>query len=57
MRHTPGVLPMISVAGAQGYKRAFVPAEDAPEAALVPGIEIIPVGNLADWGMTSTQPR
>ena len=47
LRHTPGVLPMISVARAQGYQRAFVPAEDAPEAALVPGIEIIPVDNLA----------
>jgi len=38
---------MISVARAHGYGRAFVPAEDAPEAALVPGIEIIPVDNLA----------
>ncbi|MBC7232717.1 MAG: YifB family Mg chelatase-like AAA ATPase [Chloroflexi bacterium] len=48
VRHTTGVLPMISIAQAQGYKRAFVPAEDAPEAALVPGIEIIPVSNLAE---------
>jgi magnesium chelatase family protein len=48
VRHTTGVLPMISIAQAQGYKKAFVPAEDAPEAALVPGIEIIPVSNLAE---------
>ena len=48
VRHTPGVLPMISVAKEQGYKRAYVPAEDAPEAALVPDIEIIPVTNLTE---------
>ena len=48
VRHTNGVLPMISVAQEQGYERAYVPAEDAPEAALVPGIEIIPVSNLPE---------
>jgi magnesium chelatase family protein len=46
VRHTNGVLPMISVAKEQGYERAYVPAQDAPEAALVPGIEVIPVSNL-----------
>lgn len=48
VRHTTGILPMISAARAQGYQRAFVPAEDAPEATLVPGIEVIPVSNLAE---------
>ncbi len=48
VRHTNGVLPMISGAQAQGVERAYVPAQDAPEAALVPGIEIIPVSNLAE---------
>jgi magnesium chelatase family protein len=48
VRHTNGVLPMISVAQEQGYERAYVPAQDAPEAALVPGMEVIPVSNLAE---------
>jgi magnesium chelatase family protein len=48
VRHTNGVLPMISEAPAQGFERAYVPAQDAPEAALVPGIEIVPVSNLAE---------
>ncbi len=48
VRHTNGVLPMVSGARAQGYERAYVPAQDAPEAALVPDVEIIPVSNLAE---------
>jgi len=48
VRHTAGILPMISAAQVQGYKRAYVPHEDAQEAALVPGIEIMPVANLVD---------
>jgi len=47
VRHTNGILPMVSEAHKQGYERAYVPAEDAAEAALVPDIEIIPVANLA----------
>ena len=47
VRHTNGVLPMVSGASAHGYDRAYVPAVDAPEAALVPGVEVIPVSNLA----------
>ena len=47
VRHTNGILPMVSEAQKQGYERAYVPAEDAAEAALVPDIEIIPVSNLA----------
>jgi magnesium chelatase family protein len=48
VRHTRGVLPMAAVARAQGYKRIFVPAADAIEAALVPDLEIIPVASLAE---------
>ncbi|MGC9316399.1 MAG: DNA polymerase, partial [Armatimonadota bacterium] len=36
VRHTNGILPMVSEAQKQGYERAYVPAEDAAEAALVP---------------------
>jgi len=47
VRHTNGVLPMVGGAKASGYDRAYVPAVDAPEAALVPDVEVIPVSNLA----------
>jgi magnesium chelatase family protein len=48
VRHVRGVLPMAAVARAQGFKRIFVPALDAPEAALIPSLEVIPVASLAD---------
>jgi len=48
VRHTRGVLPMAAAARAHGYQRMFVPEVDAAEAALIPGLEIIPVKTLAD---------
>ena len=48
VRHVRGVLPMAAVARAEGYQRIFTPACDATEAALVPGLEVIPVQTLAD---------
>ncbi|HNR01781.1 MAG TPA: YifB family Mg chelatase-like AAA ATPase [Anaerolineaceae bacterium] len=48
VRHIRGVLPMAAVARSQGFKRVFVPAEDAPEAAIFPDLEVIPVSSLAD---------
>ena len=48
VRHTRGVLPMAATAREKGYKRMFVPEVDAPEAALIPDLEIIPVKSLAD---------
>src|SRR5258706_9308622 len=48
VRHTRGLLPMAATARANGYKRMFVPEMDAGEAALIPGLEIIPVKSLAD---------
>ncbi|MCS7283095.1 MAG: YifB family Mg chelatase-like AAA ATPase [Anaerolineae bacterium] len=47
VRHIPGVLPIAAVARQEGLKRLFVPAADAPEAALVDGLEVYPVENLA----------
>ena len=47
VRHTRGILPMAATARANGYKRMFVPEVDAPEAALIPDLEIIPVKSLA----------
>ncbi len=46
VRHVRGVLPMAALARQEGYRRIFVPAEDAPEAALVPDVEVIPVSSL-----------
>lgn len=46
VRHTTGVLAMVAMARENGIKRVYVPAEDAPEAALIGGIEILPVTTL-----------
>ncbi len=43
VRHARGVLPMAAVARQEGFKRIFVPLADAAEAALIPGLEVIPV--------------
>src|SRR5574342_460971 len=48
VRHTRGILPMAATARANGYKRMFVPEVDAPEAALIPDLEVYPVRTLAD---------
>jgi magnesium chelatase family protein len=48
VRHIRGVLPMAAVARAEGFKRVFVPAEDAAEAAIFPDLEVIPVHSLLD---------
>ncbi len=47
VRHTRGILPMAATARTKGYKRMFVPEPDAPEAALIPGLEVYPVRTLA----------
>lgn len=46
VRHIPGVLPIAAVAREAGLRRIFVPVADAPEAALVEGLEVIPVEDL-----------
>src|SRR4029077_18639401 len=48
VRHVRGVLPMTALARDKGYQRVFVPAADAREAALIPGVEVIPVAGLLD---------
>ncbi len=48
VRHTRGVLPMAALARQEGFKCLIVPESDAPEAALVPGLEVVPVANLAE---------
>src|SRR4051812_48482145 len=48
LRHLPGVLPMVGLARERGIRTVFVPAVDGDEAALVDGIDIIPVRTLAE---------
>ena len=47
LRHTTGILAMVSVVRDQGYTRAYVPAVDAAEAALVDGAAVYPVHSLS----------
>lgn len=47
VRHVKGVLPMVYTAQREGYRRVYLAVEDAPQAALVGGIEIYPVSTLA----------
>ena len=46
VRHVKGVMPMVHTACLEGFERVYVPAEDAAEAALVDGLEVIPVRSL-----------
>lgn len=46
VRHVRGVLPIAHTAQQEGLTRVFVPTVDAPEAALIPEIEVIPVDHL-----------
>src|SRR5712691_9280916 len=48
LRHTQGILPMVATARTAGLKQVYVPAEDAAEAALLDGLEVVPTPSLAD---------
>ncbi len=48
LRSVSGVLSMASLAHARGFQRIIVPAMNAPEAAVVAGITVIPVATLAE---------
>lgn len=50
LRHVAGVVAMAALARESGYKRVIVPAVDAPEAALIPDIEVIPAESLRQLG-------
>jgi magnesium chelatase family protein len=47
VRHTDGILPMVSLAREKGIQTIYVPALDALEASLVEGVTVIPVKSLA----------
>ena len=48
VRHVRGVLLIAAKAKEMGFKRVCVPACDAQEAALIPGIEVLPVHTLLE---------
>ena len=48
VRPVKGVLSMVMMSKQKGIKKFIVPKENAYEASVVNGIDIIPVGNLAD---------
>ncbi len=48
VRHVRGVLLIAAKAKEMGFKRICVPACDAPEAALIPEIEVLPVHSLLE---------
>ncbi len=49
-RHVSGVLLVAAMAQEEGFETVYVPAADAPEAALIPGVQVIPVENLERTG-------
>lgn len=61
VRHVTGILPLALYAKEHGLKRVFVPATDAPEAAVVDGIAVYPVEHLRQMidhltGVTEIKP-
>ncbi len=48
VRHIRGVLSIAALARERQFKHLFVPAEDAAEATLIPGVDAVPVSSLAD---------
>ncbi len=47
VRHVRGILPIVARAKEAGFTSVYVPACDAREAALIPGIEVFPVETLS----------
>src|SRR5215469_9403072 len=47
LRPVPGVLPSVAGAAAAGFGRVVVPPENAPEALLVPGMQVVSAPSLA----------
>ncbi|MEO5536009.1 MAG: YifB family Mg chelatase-like AAA ATPase [Pseudolysinimonas sp.] len=60
LRPTPGILPSVLAAARAGYTTVLVPAGNAGEAALVPGITVVPVTSVRDaaiWHGAQLEPR
>src|SRR3954453_14128592 len=56
VRHTMGILAMVAMAKERNIKRVYVPVEDAPEAALIGGVEVLPVTTLRQLVMHLNDP-
>lgn len=54
IRPIHGVLPIVLMAKKKGFTQVFIPLENAKEASVVDGIEIIPVTNLLDLALHLT---
>lgn len=48
LRHTNGILPMVSMAKENGFEKIFLPKVNAKEASIIDDIEIIPIESLKD---------
>src|SRR5512147_57786 len=48
VRHVRGVLPIAAYAINHGFRTIFAPRDDAAEAALIEGVDVIPVASLAE---------
>jgi magnesium chelatase family protein len=48
VRQTNGILPLVALARERRLRRVFVPAVNAREAALVDGVEVLPLGSLRE---------
>jgi magnesium chelatase family protein len=48
VRHAQGILPMVALAREKGLRTVIVPSCDAREAALIEGIDVIPVNTLSE---------
>jgi magnesium chelatase family protein len=46
LRHTNGVLPLVALAKDEGIPNVIVPEADAKEAALIEGVNVIPIASL-----------
>ena len=46
LRHVRGVLPVAALARSKGFRRVVVPEQDAAEASLIPGLEIVSAPSL-----------
>ena len=51
VRHVNGVVSMSSLAREQGIRTVYVPESDAPEAALIPNLSVIPIQSLGQLVM------
>jgi magnesium chelatase family protein len=55
LRHTSGILPMVAMAREMGLTNIIVPEADAREAALISGVNIVPLASLGQCFLPERQ--